>query len=383
MEANGHMRNFSVLKQEDIRLLILFVCAQLLFNALLVSFIYYLNQDFSWDLVKQRYSLWDGQHYLSLAEHGYSILDERKVLIVFLPLYPAFIKLFSEITHSYFVSGWLVSNLMVVVGHIFFYKTLRNWGWSKKTSLFAIWFLVLSPPGLYLCVIYTEGLFYGFLSIFLFLLSKKSYFLAAMIGLLVALTRQTGLMLVFSYFFVLLSDYKKYTKLSMIKFLSFSALIPVGYGFYLLMNWKFFNDPFFYTLVLKGHWYKEVVNPFIRYHYEVENFVFHWPSFSDEYLRYQDYQWLVIFPAFVLMSNFFKSKIPFYFLIWGVACFLVFLAQSYWLSSTRYIWMTLVFPAVLAAFCGRCTNAAVLLSVILMSVSLPAWKSFATGGWVF
>lgn len=152
----------------------------------------------------------DGVHYLSLAFFGYREGDQ-----VFFPLFPLAIHFLGNILGSFFLAGFLISNLSILFAAIVFYQLISR-DFNQMTAKWSVIFLFFFPTSFFFGAIYTE-------SLFLLLLLSAYYFSglkSILSSLLAGLTRLVG-------FFVLPTGF-------------------LGAFFYILFLWKDFNKPLYF-----------------------------------------------------------------------------------------------------------------------------------------
>ena len=104
----------------NVRLIFLFW----VLTILIISYFGFVNlphgdRSVSSDFLK-RFAIWDGAHYVDIAQFGY----REKSEYAYFPLYPLLINLFTKITGNYTVSGVLISILSAFLGLQFFYQIL-------------------------------------------------------------------------------------------------------------------------------------------------------------------------------------------------------------------------------------------------------------------
>ena len=140
------------------------------------------------------FSNWDGQHYLFIADQGYSKGDTDYPLsyfyamnYAFYPLFPMCIRLMSMVFGNIYIAA-LVLNL--IFSYLFihlFYAYARHY-LPRPEALKSIILLLSFPPAFWLSAIYTEALFlfslFGFIYFYQVEKSYKSVLFAAMIPLI-------------------------------------------------------------------------------------------------------------------------------------------------------------------------------------------------------
>jgi Gpi18-like mannosyltransferase len=187
---------------------------------------------------------WDALHYLFIAENWYVTVTDKQYLLVFFPLYPVFIKLFHFVIRNYFWSALVVSNLALIVAAFYLYK-LTNLDFDEKISFRAVKYLLFFPVSFFLAIPYSESLFIALTMMTLYYIRKDYWFAAGLCGMLAALTRNLGLLLLIPAFIELLVGKRviphllkrNYVQLrSALAGAAYLLLIPVGFGIYLLIN---------------------------------------------------------------------------------------------------------------------------------------------------
>lgn len=196
-------------------------------------------------------SFWDAHHYLYLAKNWYSAVGDEANYIVFQPLYPILIKFFSIFVGNHILSAVLISNIAFVFASLVFYKLLRM-DFDKKTSEKIIILVCLFPTSYFFSIVYTESLFLLLSISSLYFIRKSRWVLAGFASGLAILTKHQGVILIL----VFLIEFINLKKRSY-KNLAFYSIFPaIAVGFYLLLNYQLFGDPFAFSLILKNHWYK-------------------------------------------------------------------------------------------------------------------------------
>ncbi len=150
---------------------------------------------------------YDGEHYLTIAQFGYSPLH-----YFFFPLYPIMIRFLAQYLH-YFqfplpIAGILISLTAFFIGFVTLYKLLRL-DYSNKVTQFTLLLILLCPTSFYFTGVYTESLFFC-LCVSCFYFARKQNFIAAGIfGFFASATRIVGLVLFISIFLEWWQLYKK------------------------------------------------------------------------------------------------------------------------------------------------------------------------------
>ena len=211
-------------------------------------------QEQKWDITSV-HARWDSFWYLDIAQNGYSVEYNPWGLynIVFFPLYPFLIKLFSFLTAGNFIlSGWILSNVFLLLALFYLFKLVREFH-PEINPYSPIISLLIFPTAFFLNAVYTESLFL-FLSLAAFYCGlKKKFIYAGIFGLLASLTRVTGILL----FIPLIWEYLKNNDFKLKSIFNFKILpiflIPLGtFSFFLYHYFKFGN--FFLFFEVEKNW---------------------------------------------------------------------------------------------------------------------------------
>ncbi|MDD3190922.1 MAG: mannosyltransferase family protein [Candidatus Pacebacteria bacterium] len=149
----------------------------------------------SWDPIAL-HSRWDSLWYLDIAQNGYRFDGlEQLSNIVFFPLYPILISIASFFTAGDFVlAGWAISSLFLFLSLVYLFKITKKFH-PEADPFLAIFLLLIFPTAFFLNAVYTESLFL-FLTVAAFYYGmEKNFVRAGIFGMLVSLTRITGILL--------------------------------------------------------------------------------------------------------------------------------------------------------------------------------------------
>lgn len=180
----------------------------------------------------------DGVHYLSISGSGY--LDNQG----FFPLYPILIKLLATFFGggetfglAYFISGFLISNISLLLLLIIFFK-LITLDFSRKVAWQSIIFLLVFPTSFFFAGLYTESTFLLFTLLSFYFARKRKWFLAGTFGLLLSTTRLVGIAI----FPALVYEFIKEEKKVSAKILNL-LLVPMGIASYVFYNFWQTKNP--------------------------------------------------------------------------------------------------------------------------------------------
>lgn len=209
---------------------------------------------------------WDAGHYLFIAQNWYVTVTDKKYLIVFYPLYPVLIKLVQLLVRNYFWAAILVSNAALVVASIYFYK-LVNIDYESKIAFNSVKFMLLAPFSFFYAVPYSDSLFLAFSVMTFYYMRKEKWWSAGITGMLAALTRNFGVLLLLPVVIEFLIAHDLIFKLKQKQYGAVFAiirkfglallLIPLGLGVYLIVNKSVTGNWFTFLIYQKEYWHQE------------------------------------------------------------------------------------------------------------------------------
>lgn len=138
---------------------------------------------------------WDGSWYRLVAVTGYEPMGSFPAKAAFWPLFPWLMDYGSRFTGLSPESiGYIISNVAFALALVLLYQ-LVSMDLSVDVARRSLWAIALFPTALFFTAVYTESLFL-LLSVGCLLAARKGeWWLAGIIGLLAALTRSAGVML--------------------------------------------------------------------------------------------------------------------------------------------------------------------------------------------
>lgn len=135
---------------------------------------------------------WDGLWYALVALYGYGVYSASAA---FWPLYPLLLRSGSELT------GWSVPTVGVVLSNLAFlgalcvlYRLVRL-DEGERVARRVLWLLAFFPTAFYFSAVYTESLYLLVTVASLYAARRGRWGWAGVFGLLAALTRNTGVLL--------------------------------------------------------------------------------------------------------------------------------------------------------------------------------------------
>lgn len=203
---------------------------------------------------------WDAINYQKLAEFGYLATDEMRPRLVFYPLYPWLVRLFTIFTDDYLISAFVVSTIASLATAILLYR-LVTLEYSKELALRAVWFLFIFPTSYFLHIGYTESLFLMLAVGAVLSARKQRWLLAGVLGALTCLTRVNGLVLIPALFVEAGTQYWTTRRWQW----QWLAIGIVGLGFcgYLLLNQHVTGNPFAFSSIMRTNFHKSLTWPWV------------------------------------------------------------------------------------------------------------------------
>lgn len=186
----------------------------------------------------QSWSMWDGGHYVVLAEYGYlsGIGDQDRA--AFFPLYPLLMRVGAWLPGvSVQLAGIAISlgSLLVTVWFLTDYVQKR---FGPDLARESILILMITPYAVFLTAVYTESLFMMLAIVCLWLADRKSWWAAALFVGLATATRVTGLALVPAVLWLAFRNRESIQKLVGLAALSVSGILA-----YMIYSWYAMDSP--------------------------------------------------------------------------------------------------------------------------------------------
>ena len=138
---------------------------------------------------------WDGTWYALIADTGYAPINNFKAKAAFWPLYPKLMDWGSRLTGwSTATVGYVIANLCFFGALILLYR-LVSLDFDEKIARRTLWALALFPTAFFFNAVYTESPFLLLAVATLLAARMREWWFAGIFGLLAALTRSQGVML--------------------------------------------------------------------------------------------------------------------------------------------------------------------------------------------
>ncbi len=147
-----------------------------------------------------------------------------------------------------------------IVGHVLFYRALRNRPELARQAVGATLFLLVWPSAVYFTIGYTEGLYLALTAGFLYALLRDEWEWAVLCGFLAALSRPVGFLCAVPLVVWALTDLARPWRARLWRS-SAALVIAAGYVAYLSINRVVYGSWFHFQSVLRDRWEKQVDDP--------------------------------------------------------------------------------------------------------------------------
>ena len=317
---------------------------------------------------------WDALHYVNLAELGYSgyMEDGKHLFLVFFPLYPWLMRLVSANTMA---AGLLISFLCYAGGCVYLYK-LTAWELGRRAARRAVLFLSVFPYAFFFGGIMTESLFLLTTAAGLWYIRRHRWWLAGAIGILAAMTRMHGILLVGAAAAELVEKRGGFDWKEIGRRLPALLLPVLGTLVYLLLNWQVAGDPFAFT-VMQEHWSQGFCWISDTLWYVLQNAL----SYPTEAVRYQ--LWIptiLLFPIFFALAVYARKRFRSMYTLYGFVYLVLNYSLSWLLSAGRYLSCALPFFLFAAALTERRRWLTILIAAGMSIGFLVMLYGYLTGG---
>ena len=319
----------------------------------------------------------DSLHYIDIAKNWYVNTGDAANFIVFFPLYPILIRLFTVDFNYVNLSALAVSNVCSIIALIYIYK-LTKLDFGSEVAAKAVVFMSIFPIAYFLAAPYTEGLFFALIISSLYYARKQKWPLAGVLGFLAALTRLGGLLMLP----ILLVEYLHQTGWKPKRILNpnllWIGLTLAGFLVYLNINNQVTGSPFTFMEIERVHWYNTLdpVAGFIN--------ALNWASngiFPQNLILGIAPIFFAVFGLITVVAGYFRRLRPSY-LACMLLTWLLAISTSFWLSVPRYIMA--MFPMFILL--GILSDRKVItlgISVVFLAGLCYFTAMFASGQFVF
>jgi hypothetical protein len=202
---------------------------------------------------------WDAANYVRIAQFGYQTPYD----VAFFPLFPLLITAFAHIlgSWSYLLVGTVISNA-ALLGALFVIYQLAVEAGGEQVAQRTLLYLCIFPTAFYFFAPYNESLFLLLTASTFLAMRQQRWWLAGLLGLLAALTRSAGILLVIPYMVELWTTRESITasRQNMLFRISPILLIPLGTALYAIYCWHISGNPLDFIAV-QSHWGRHTTWP--------------------------------------------------------------------------------------------------------------------------
>ncbi len=206
---------------------------------------------------------WDAANYTHIAQYGYQTADD----LAFFPLFPLLIaggaRLLGGGSWSYLLVGTLISNGALLGALLILYYLavdLVGEELSQRTLLY----ICIFPTAFFFFAPYNKSLYLLFTAGSFLALRRQKWWLAGLLGMLAALTRSVGILIIVPYIYEMWEQRAYILTRYRTLLLSLGAilLIPFGTLLYAWYNWQAFGDPLAFVHV-QANWSRHTTWPWM------------------------------------------------------------------------------------------------------------------------
>ena len=283
---------------------------------------------------------WDAWHYVNLAELGYSgyMEDGKHLFLVFFPLYPWLVRLVSAVTGNTMAAGLLVSSVCYAAGCVYLYK-LAAWELGREAARRTVLFLSVFPYAFFFGGVMTEGLFLLTTAASLWHIRRHRWWRAGLWGVLAAMTRMHGLLLIGAAGAELVEHLGRFDWRAILRRLPAVLLPAAGSLVYLGLNVAVTGDPFAFT-VMQEHWSQGFCWISDTLWYVLENA----RSYPTVSIRYEIWiPTLAMFPLFFALLCYAWKRFRSMYTLYAFVYLVLNYSLSWLLSAGRYLSCALPF----------------------------------------
>lgn len=224
--------------------------------------------------IAEPWDRWDAPHYTDIAVFGYTANDpgtyhepgyrqlypgDLDLYIVFFPLFPWLVGAVNAVVGVPAISALLVGTVASLFVAPMLYRLVAA-DLGHRIGLLSAGFLLIFPTAYFLHIGYTESLFLALAFGSLWLGRTGRWWGAGIIGMLAALTRINGLVLVPALAIEAWLQWRRDRTLPATWIVA-PILVAAGFGIYLGLNWIVYGDPLAFMAIQRDHWFKQLAWP--------------------------------------------------------------------------------------------------------------------------
>lgn len=275
----------------------------------------------------------DAERYLQIAQEGYQTQGENAINLVFYPLFPLLMRIFSFGAWDMALTGMVLSRMFLAGAAICLYELMRLDD-DEKSAYISVAFMAVYPFSMFTVGVYTESLFLLLTISCMLSIRKDKMIWAGALGFLAALTRVQGMLLVFPAAYRVISGRLGQEKRKIRWQDGFALLIPMGFAVYLMINYNLHGNLFQFLIYEEGApWYQTTKwvgeNIALQFQLAAEYAGLEWIIYIP--------QMILFFGALMLLFTGINKGVRMEYLLYG-AVYLGFTYLSGWMiSGGRYM----------------------------------------------
>lgn len=228
------------------------------------------DKEFTFKDMLDVYLQWDANNYQRIAIGGYKYYapDGDYTTLVFFPLYPWLIRLFTIVFQDERVSGIILSGLMYAGACCYMYKLMAI-DYNKSTAVRALIYISVFPHALFFGVMMNESTLLFTAAATLYYIRKHDWVKVGIFGALAALSRMAGLLMAIPAAVEWLEYYGILDKIGKKKFAEvwrlfyrkglWIFLMLAGLGIYLWCNYYVTGNFFTFLEYQEKYWSNDLV----------------------------------------------------------------------------------------------------------------------------
>lgn len=316
----------------------------------------------------------DAQHYIKIAENGYSPEIPGSIdhlLIVFFPMFPLMIRLFNLITANSFLSAQLINAIAVSLSAGVLYLTFRRIMDEKRALLSSLIFMIV-PGAIFLNSPMTEPLFVLFSACCFYFMQDKKFILAGIFAALAGFTRSLGVLLAVAIAVEGISSIVRAhrngepIKKRILVLLAALLISTLGTLAYLGINYSVYGDSLRFMYYQKSHWSQSFSLFFDTPRYYVD--------YIDSNIANNTYHTtlsifmpglIAIFGSLAIALRSAK-KLPASYTVYFLCYFAVAVGCTWLLSATRYLASAIPLFAGIGLECKGKTKTALIIAGLFL-----------------
>ena len=276
---------------------------------------------------------WDATQFERIADSGYPTSGDYQELIVYPPLFPYTVRALEYIIPSFLIAGLIISSIASVAAGYFIQAIVRVDGGDDDEAGRSLWYFFVFPTAYFLVMPYTEAMFMALLLGSFYCARKGNWFWAGILGGFCTASRLTGIILLPALIVEALHQKKWRPQDLSIQQIACFLLVPIGFLFYLWLNYYLHNDFFAFIDYEEKSWFHHRIWP-----WESIREAWLWLKAPPGFLRTSIYEMRLVTSAIVALLLLIGARWlrPSY-QVFGWLTLLALLSVSYQISLPRYV----------------------------------------------